>query len=304
MKGSLHRLIISHSPETWVQTARRLKKMLRRRKLSQQQKSGGLTLTGLEQQLKQTGIQAGDSLLVHSSLSKIGYIEGGATTLIRALLNVLGQHGTLLMPSFPASGRNKDYLESGYTFDVRLTPSAMGTVTEVFRTMPGVIRSLHPTDPVCALGPLAGYYTGSHFGQSTPYNAQSPFRKLAEKRGKILMLGTTLNGAGTSLHCLEDAVDFTYPVYEDKIYEVVVIDEKGDKRTMCTKVHNPQWSAKRNCDALKPMFEKEGVLKNVRVGDASSMLIDAHGMLEVMIRKYNESGITMYTPFGIKKTKA
>ena len=174
----------------------------------------------------------------------------------------------------------------------------MGSITEYFRKLPNVFRSFHPTDCVSAKGPLADYYTNSHFGQLTPYNEYSPFRKLCDKKGKILMLGTTLNGACTNLHTLEDAVDFKFPVYDKKIVEVKMIDATGKESTMKTKVHNPEYSAKRNCDALKPMFEREQVLVNGMIGEAKSMLIDADGMLQSMIKNYKEKGVTMYTPFG------
>ena len=112
------------------------------------------------------------------------------------------------------------------------------------------------------------------------------------------MLGTTLNGACTNLHTLEDAVEFKFPIYDKKIYSVEIIDSEGNKSEVKTKVHNPEYSAKRNCDALKPMFERENVLVNGMIGEAKSMLIDADIMLESMIRNYKEKGITMYTPFG------
>ena len=183
----------------------------------------------------------------------------------------------------------------------------MGKATEIFRLMAGVKRSFHPTDPVCAYGSEADYFTNSHFGEITPYTENSPFRKLCNKNGKILMLGTTLNGAGTNLHTLEDAVDFKYPVYDDKVFEVKMIDATGAVSSMKTKVHNPVYSAKRNCDALKPIFEKEGVLKNGMIGEANSMLIIANGMFNVMLNYYKNYGVTMYTPYGEHqqlKTKA
>ena len=112
------------------------------------------------------------------------------------------------------------------------------------------------------------------------------------------MLGTTLNGACTNLHTLEDAVSFKYPIYDEKIFIVKMIDKNGVVHTMETKVHNPNWSAKRNCDALKPIFEKEQVLINGKIGEAQCMLIDASKMLDVMINYYNRYGVTMYTPYG------
>jgi aminoglycoside 3-N-acetyltransferase len=100
------------------------------------------------------------------------------------------------------------------------------------------------------------------------------------------------------LHTLEDAVVFKYPVYDNQIFIVKMIDHHGAIHTMETKVHNPVWSAKRNCDALKPLFEKEQALINGKIGEATCMLIDANKMLEVMIDFYNRYGVTMYTPFG------
>lgn len=295
----LKQLIIKYAPEFLLEWAKKLKKNQRRKQLKDQEKNkSGVTKQSLLADLKKIGIKEGDAVLVHSSLSKIGFVEGGPKTVVEALQEVVGEKGTLLFPTFPAKGRNKTYLEEHPVFDLKNTPSQMGSVTEYFRKLPNVYRSFHPTDCVCARGPLAEQLTNSHFGELTPYTNRSPFRKLCDVNGKILMLGTTLNGACTNLHTLEDAVDFKYPVYDQKVFDVKMIDAEGKELSMKTKVHNPDYSAKRNCDALKPMFEKEHVLVNGVIGEANSMLIDAKGMLEVMIRNYNEKGITMYTPYG------
>lgn len=295
----MKQLLLKYTPDFVLEWAKTLKKNQRRKQLQEQQKNKqGITKQQLVADLKKIGIKTGDSVLVHSSLSKMGFVEGGAKTVVDALFNVVGEKGTLLFPTFPAKGRNKTYLEDHPYFDIINTPSQMGSITEYFRKLDHVYRSFHPTDAVCAKGPLAEYYTNSHFGQLTPYNENSPFRKLCSQKGKILMLGTTLNGACTNLHTLEDAVDFKYPVYDQKIFHVKMVDAQGKESMMQTKVHNPDYSAKRNCDALKPIFEKEGVLVNGMIAEAKSMLIDADGMLQVMIKYYNEKGVTMYTPYG------
>ncbi|CAN5491453.1 aminoglycoside N3'-acetyltransferase [soil metagenome] len=297
----LKQVILTFAPEFILRILRNLKKKIRRKELLQRAVSKEfIPENQLLNNLKAIGLKEGDSVLVHSSMSKIGLLEKGPETLIDSLLAIIGKEGTLLMPAFPAKGRNKDYLIANASFDILKTPSNMGVVTECFRTLPGVKRSFHPTDSVCALGPLADYYTNSHFGELTPYSKNSPFRKLCTKNGKILMLGTTLNGACTNLHTLEDAVDFKYPVYDNTLFTVEMMNEQGEKSIMKTKVHNPVYSAKRNCDALKPLFEKEGVLINGKIGEAESMLIDANAMLDCMIRNYNVYGVTMYTPYGEK----
>lgn len=299
MRKRIKQFFLYSSPAFLLSLAKYLKKKQRRKYLAKQKQSAEvITAQKLIHDLQKIGLKQNDAVLVHCSMSKIGYIENGAADIVNAIEKVIGAEGTLMMPSFPAKGRNKDYLETNGGFDVRSTPSQMGVVTEYFRKLPNVKRSFHPTDPVCARGKLATWITESHFGQITPYNASSPFRKLCECNGKILMLGTTLNGACTNLHTLEDVVDFKYPVYDDKIFEVEMIDENGNHQRMKTKVHNPVYSAKRNNDELKPLLEKEEVLVNGKIGEADSMLIDAQKLLEVMIKYYHSNGVTMYTPHG------
>ena len=295
----LKQFVLKYAPELLLNFFVRIKKKNRRKTLLKQKiRNKIITKQQLIDDLRKIGLKSGDSVLVHCSMSKIGYLQDGANTIIDALSETIGENGTLLFPSFPAKGRNKDYLEQNLRFDCKNTPSRMGVVTESFRTSNGVFRSLHPTDSVCAKGPLAEYYTNSHLGQLTPYNEFSPFRKLCNKGGKILMLGTTLNGACTNLHTLEDAVEFKFPVYDKKLYKVTIIDSEGHLIEVQTKVHNPEYSAKRNCDALKPIFEQENILVDGIIGEAKSMLIDANAMLDTMIKYYNEKGVTMYTPHG------
>ncbi len=49
--------------------------------------------------LKSVGLQNGDSVMVHTSLGQIGYVCGGAQTIIEALIDVVGQNGTIMMPT-------------------------------------------------------------------------------------------------------------------------------------------------------------------------------------------------------------
>lgn len=252
----------------------------------------------IEQILIACGIKEGDTIMLHSSLGAMGMVEGGAKSVIDAFMNVIGENGTLAMPAFPAIGFNYDYLSGNPVFDVRNTPSKMGIITETFRKVPGVNRSLHPTDSVCALGKHAIELTQSHFGQLTPYNAQSPFYKLCSLGGKIIMLGVDLNSL-TNLHTLEDAVEsFKYPVYHSKTFDCTLINERGERVAMRTKCHDPKWSKKRKCNDLTPLFTRAGFLKETRIGEARVLIIKAKEMHDWMVKNYIENGVTMYTPNG------
>src|SRR5262249_34800696 len=104
-------------------------------------------------------------LMVHSSFDGcLPTFKGSAKELVNALIDFCGPNRTLVMPSFVMGGRTYDtmaYFRSR-PFDVRCTPSEMGLVAEVFRRTPSVLRSLHPTCSVCALGPLAEELTTGH----------------------------------------------------------------------------------------------------------------------------------------------
>lgn len=295
-------LIRKLTPQIILDQYRKKKKSQRDKELLSAKESGNVILKeDLVNDLIKAGVKSGDTLLVHSSLSKIGYVEEGPKTVVEALLDVVGTEGNLLMPNSPNAGLQLEYIRSIESFDVQNTPSALGAITEYFRKLPEAKRSAHPTEPVSCIGPDAEYFVSEHFGELTPYTEKSPFYKVSEKGGKILYLGVTLDNAGTNLHTLEDAVDdFKFPVYYDEVFEVNVVLPDGKTKTMKTKVHNPEQSKKRKCDQLIPLFESEGVMKEVKIGEARGLLVDAKGMLDLMLKEYKEHGVTMYTPEGDK----
>ncbi len=288
-------------PDQVLDWNRERKKRALNEALAAQKESGDiLTRDSLSTRLRNIGLQKGDVVMVHSAMSKIGYLQDGPETFVNALFDVIGKEGTLCMPSSPVKMLQLDYIKGNPEFDVGNTPSAMGAITEYFRLMPETKRSLHPTEPVCASGPLADQLTKDHFGCETPYTVNSPWKKLMEADGKILYVGVTLDNAGTHLHTLEDAVDFKYPVYVDKLFDVTCIDSVGNRKQMKTRVHNPDFSKRRKCDGLIPMFMERNVLTRHQVGKADCLLLDAQSMFDVMVEEYLQHGITMYTPNGEK----
>ncbi len=293
-------LIRSLAP-SFMLNAYRQKQKDKQRQFLQNQKSKGeiWTKRDLVYQLKSIGIIEGDVLLVHSSLSKIGFIENGPKDFVDALLEVVGSEGHILMPNSPNASFQLEYIQQLSVFDVQNDASKLGAITEYFRKLPNAIRSEHPTEPVSCIGTDADFFVGSHFGNLTPYNVNSPFYKVSQRKGKILYVGVTLDNAGTNLHTLEDAItDFKFPIYHEQIFDVKVKSMDGTVKSMQTKVHNPVWSKKRQCDGLLPLFVEKNVARKVKIGHAETWLFDAEKMLELMIESYQSNGVTMYTPKG------
>ena len=132
---SLRNFFRKISPDFLLVWFRKQKKQKRNKALIAAKSKGDIiTLQKIVSDLKKCGIQTGDDLLVHSSLSSIGYVEKGAETIINALLQVVGEKGNLLMPSSPNASLQLNYIQNLKLFDVLNTPSALGSITEKFRT--------------------------------------------------------------------------------------------------------------------------------------------------------------------------
>ena len=128
------------------------------------------------QKLKEVGLKNGDTVMVHTSLGKMGYVCGGAQAVIEALMEVVGDSGTIMMPTqswknldpetgvhWEADQKDWQLIRDNWSpYDKNLTPTnTMGAVAEMFRQVPGSVRSDHPARSVCAWGRYAEY-PGKH----------------------------------------------------------------------------------------------------------------------------------------------
>lgn len=171
--------------------------------------------------LANLGVREGDVLVVHCSLSSLGWVVGGAQTVLGALVGAVGETGTLTMPSHsgglsdPANWRNPAVPEEWWdairaempAFDPHLTPlREMGVVAETFHRLPGTLRSAHPTVSHMANGPLAGHITAHHVPE-TGLGDGSPLGRLYDAGAKILLLGVDHDN-DTSLHLAEHRADW------------------------------------------------------------------------------------------------
>lgn len=167
------------------------------------------------------GLEKGRTVMVHTSLSKIGYVCGGAQTVIEALMETVGEEGTLMMPTQswknldPEDGVHWDVEEEYWpvirenwpAYDKRITPTnTMGAVAEMFRSWPGVLRSDHPARSVAAWGKHAEYLTAGH-DLSDIFGEGSPVGKLYELDGDVLLIGVDYD-KNTSLHLADVRAEY------------------------------------------------------------------------------------------------
>jgi aminoglycoside 3-N-acetyltransferase len=163
--------------------------------------------------LGKLGLEPGDAVMLHASVRAVGWVVGGPDTVIQAILDVIGPEGTLMMyvgweeaPFLSIAleeGREEAYLEECPPFDPARSRAnrKWSILTEYLRTWPGARRSDHPEASVVAVGAKAHWLTEDH-PLDYPYGPGSPYAKLCEIGGKVLLLGSPLN-AITLLHYAE-----------------------------------------------------------------------------------------------------
>lgn len=174
------------------------------------------TRQSLAKDFREVGLETGSTVVVHASLSAIGWVAGGAVAVIQALFDAVGPTGTLVMPAHtgqltdPANWKAPpvpaDWVDTLHAatpaFDPATTPTrGMGAIAELFRTWPNTRRSNHPHCSFSANGPAAGALLENHTLES-PTGEHSPLAKLYECNAAILLLGVGFDNC-TMLHLAE-----------------------------------------------------------------------------------------------------
>ncbi len=233
------------------------------------------------------GVRPGGVLLVHSSLKSLGPLAGGPEAVIAALRDALGPGGTLVLPALSYATVTRE----SPLFDQRLTPSCVGIIPETFRLMPGVRRSLHPTHSVCAAGPLTADLLDAHATDSTPCGPSSPFRKLPEVEGQILMLGCGLK-PNTSMHGIEELAALPY-LFGQPI-EYTLVREDG---TRLQKRYTPHGFAgwKQRYDRVEALLGPAG-LRSGLVLEAQAHLLDAASLREAALAALRRDPLAFVEP--------
>ena len=232
--------------------------------------------------LHRLGVAQGDVVMVHSSFDRFMGFKGSLGDAMRVLQDVVGGSGALLMPTLPFSGSAVEYVKTNAILDVRRTPSRMGFMSEIFRRLPGVSRSLHPTHPVAGWGAKAASLLESHHSARTPCGAGSPFEKLVEADGKVLLLGVTVRTM-TFYHYLEEILDERMPFspFTTETFTLSVRDEQGQTWPVVTRLYDPVVSRQRDVRLMIPHLKARGFWREQRVGTLNVILMRCREVRQV-----------------------
>lgn len=221
-------------------------------------------------------------LIMHSSLSACGRIAGGPATVIDAV-QTWNAGGTTTMPTHAYCYPRPD--GEVPLFDGRTTGSVVGAITEAFRQMPDVQRSLHPTHALSALGPAKQAIVAGHEACDTPCGPHTPYEKLITADAAVLMFGVSLD-AYTFFHTAEDAAAVPY-LYEPSPVRLRYLDAARQEQALTMRRHDMQVA--RSFREKDTWLESRGLLRRQPLGRGELLLIPharrAHEALVTQLRR-------------------
>tara|TARA_Y100000590_G_scaffold209729_2_gene237636 strand:- start:2125 stop:3009 length:885 start_codon:yes stop_codon:yes gene_type:complete len=270
-------------PEKLWNTARRYKRKL---EFEYIKSDGSISKKHLIKNFHSIGIKKGDLLFVHSSLRSIGFVDNGPISVIEAIMDVIGPQGTLVFPTFSINKTMENTLNNKkYIFDPDTTPSTVGKITEVFRKLNNVKRSIHPTHSVAALGPLAEEITNTHLDDGTNFGKSSPLGKIYDLNGKIFGLGINF-GPVTFYHVYEDFNLEKFPGLYNKNPISTKVIKKGKIDKVEVFCHDSIYHKKRIDKSpqiesfFSTFFQSENIVEMGYIGKSLSWWINAKDMFD------------------------
>lgn len=241
--------------------------------------------------LRSLGLPRGAVVLVHSSLRRFGRVQGGADTVVEALLEAVGPDGTVVVPTLTFGSFN----EQQPVFDARRVPSETGAITEALRRRRGACRSLHPTSSAAALGARAEEVCREH--HITPCPLRSPYGQVYALGGWVLFLGTSF-GCNSLFHVAEEIVRPDYLTFYD-FPRVKLIDLAGRVSYGHFQRYNcAQTGVNRYLVNMEPVYEERGLIRERTIGASWCRLISAQADVEVACEVLHERPEYILSPLG------
>jgi len=245
--------------------------------------------------LKELGLKKGDAVGVHSSLSSLGYVEGGADAVIDALFEVVGEEGAIVMPTYSTNRieveKTSEEIVLGVTWKYKILPFNpketscwTGTIPETFRKRKGAARSLHPTHSITSIGPKAKEIAEA----GNEPSALGGWRKLLELNGYILLIGVGLDRC-SSMHLAEERVQLPKRI----------LDKTTLPQALRQKYPESEWDVGfgpyPDFPKMEEPYLKRKIIKTVKVGEATVKMARLRVMIDLFAEYLKRNPDSFYT---------
>lgn len=211
-----------------------------------------LTRNDIQRGLSELGLTEGDIVLLHSSLSSFGAVDGGAETVVGAFLSVLGESGTLVTPTF----------------------GELGIITKIVRRHPRAVRGNHPMASVAAIGADAERICKDHWKAETSHGQDTPYVRIADLGGYVCLAGVDQD-RNTTLHTAE--VILRLPYLSDRTRTFTT--DQGEVTRTFRFFPGPH----RDFIGLDRMLRRRGIVRMGRIGNAVIRLMKSRALIDACL---------------------
>ena len=236
--------------------------------------------------LSELGLKRRDFVGVHSSLSSFGYVEGGADTVVDALIETVGEEGGVIVPAYSNNRENvertPEEVEMGVTWKSRVLPYEpevnscwTGKIPDTLWRREGAVRGPHPTHSLAAIGK----------------NAEEMclgWNRLLTAGGYILMLGVDLNCC-SSMHLAEDQVEIPQRIVERTIFPPELKE----------KYSGPEWNVGfgpyPEFGKMGEICERAGIVRETTIGKARVTLFVLRELIDLYAEELRRDPDQFYT---------
>lgn len=241
--------------------------------------------------LRQIGVKNGQNIIVHTSMKNFGFVCGGPQVIIESLIEMVGQDGTIMMPTQswknldPYSGVHWEEPKEWYdiirnnwpAYDKDITPTnTMGVVAEMFRKWPGAVRSEHPVRSFSAWGKNAAYLVGNH-DLSDIFGETSPIAKLYNLNGYVLLLGTGYD-KNTSMHLADVRAKYISKHMEENS---CAVQKDGERRWI---TYSTLYVDGEDFIDIGNEFEKNYEVKKIKIGNADVRFMKQRDIVDFAVK--------------------
>lgn len=224
--------------------------------------------------IKRSGLKPTDTVHVHSSMKAVGETDNGVDTLLDAFIEYFAE-GLLTFPAHTWATINKDNI----LFDPMVEKPCVGIISSVFLKRAGVIRSLHPTHSVSAIGKNAEDFTAGEEESSTPCPRKGCYGKLYDNNSRIVFLGCSLK-SNTIIHGAEEWNNIPDRLSEDFL-PLKIKKYSGEIIERPMRTHLQKYGdISQNYDKIENLLFKYEIAHETKIGNARTIICKTREMID------------------------
>ncbi len=238
------------------------------------------------------GLARGDAVEVHNSLRSLGAVQGGAATVIRALMEVVGEAGAIVMSAYPVTmplPLTSEEKARGITAKVRFldknetTKTGMGIISDTFVKWPGTV-----------LGP--GFHRVCAWGKDADLHSQG-YAYLLSTDGWVLLIGVDIHRC-SGMHQAEGRVDWPQAISEYfRTPEAILRDYPQDR--WYVSYHDPAKPPDEDAwGKIQDEAEAQGLIRRGKIGQADCLLFRARAVVALYEKHLRSDPFAL---FGVKR---